>query len=1342
MQFPLCTTCAHRPASRFCVGCGLVQVCAPSCEGNHRLTCTGKCKFDNERAFRKKFGILDTVQSAKKSRNVAGATIIQKLGYTDSTSGLGLNNQGIVAPISIAARGTPKAGIGLSHPPNTAHVIGQKRSRSPQPDNRVVHRQNDTPPPTVITARPPIRGVTSTVPLDSENCTKLADGSDRHYLLQHVWHPNSSVSDTDVNKRLWHASATYKEDTQRSIKRAFIRWWNFMKTEHYLDDNGAALMLHDGLDKEAHQNMMNLFVHHLVEDLGVKGDSLTSSLSHLRSNWKLTKNDQFIRDLFTTAEWTSLAKEGALNASELRAKLQNKIARTRVDISDEMMDNGRKAKVEPILTGQRVTRKMRTDLMTYVGANLTRECGFRGCTVALSAREKDKERVLIGRDLAFLVGKGTLLPDGSFSEGLHRATSRHLATYLRGTFRAMEAKLWRVRAVVVMNAITKSGQQGMVEIGWRTERELQCVHDIARWIFYGRVIDEDPVFRVLGETSRNPLHLRTQDLTDFVRFTAATIPEIAAYLINVSSHSLRKSLATAVLDSVELDPASSQPMMSDEVIRGLEYRATWTRESKMPTEVYHVRDKAAPYDIMDRGNRGPSAVKTLSFEEKRKRMADILRKIGHLTKDNEENDRRAHELMCSLNVCATCPANPGEGTYLTCGVLCCGKCEILGETYVERRIKEMNGTSEPNSSEEETTQTSNQLLQEIDETKEIELGEADLFTSTDLNIATNTATQAAGVIQDSFFITADELGGDELFTAADLNVTTNTVTQAIEVIQDSLFIAADINVVTKAVTQVIEVTRDSGTKKKHKRNVSWGVRFSPTAVEGEWLEEPVEGFITSSTKLSSIELSIAVKDFISTGLTQENIADLGEAWRETVEALKIEVAGEGKFPVVKVEQIALGGQFMIYHTWLWSLLGSLGRQSFTKEARERLISVERYFNWASSMEDALRTSEEDVPLYYLVRYSAELFKLSSRIMMTKSSGRAKEITPVRLAMLLAGMDAEGTGFTIMRATRMHQEIGGIVRLEVVATTATDEELETLGLQWNTEERTVFKMLVSMDYKYLEWPVQSDQEVHRSIETWMNNHESLRWGPTSNRDAWSDERVTDYLEQKLQRDQCGHEDGMREVKGHDGKEKWEMLERIIAAEKGEVIKLGTAQESITNGGKDVVNEFDRREKEYEKQKRKWEFERLRLEAEFVKISAEYASHEAEKERRSQLKEKGEATATVELKASTTNEKVEDQQGSEDIGESSRDVIEESTGNVIVDQQDSTEHTPKDESTDEWIYDINQNRYTPDVETIEHDSDQRSETSPERIVIQLESESESSLSVDDQSDSEGSTGSQGA
>ena len=95
-----------------------------------------------------------------------------------------------------------------------------------------------------------------------------------------------------------------------------------------------------------------------------------------------------------------------------------------------------------------------------------------------------------------------------------------------------------------------------------------------------------------------------------------------------------------------------------------------------------------------------------------------------------------------------------------------------------------------------------------------------------------------------------------------------------------------------------------------------------------------------------------------------------------------------------------------------------------------------------------------------------------------------------------------------------------------------------------------------------------------------------------------------------------------------------------------------------------------------------------------------------------------------------------------GKSSRDVIEGSTENVIVDHQESTEHTPRDESTDEWMFDINKNRYMPDVEIIEHESDQRSETSPEHVVIQLESESESSLSVNDQSDSEGSTGSQGA
>ena len=67
------------------------------------------------------------------------------------------------------------------------------------------------------------------------------------------------------------------------------------------------------------------------------------------------------------------------------------------------------------------------------------------------------------------------------------------------------------------------------------------------------------------------------------------------------------------------------------------------------------------------------------------------------------------------------------------------------------------------------------------------------------------------------------------------------------------------------------------------------------------------------------------------------------------------------------------------------------------------------------------------------------------------------------------------------------------------------------------------------------------------------------------------------------------------------------------------------------------------------------------------------------------------------------------------------------------QEGTEHTPRDKSIDGWMFDINKNRYMPDVGTIEHESDQRSETSSEHIVIQLESESESSLSVNDQSDS---------
>ena len=63
-------------------------------------------------------------------------------------------------------------------------------------------------------------------------------------------------------------------------------------------------------------------------------------------------------------------------------------------------------------------------LIQYVGTMPTREAWVRDCTLGVAARDKTKDRVLLGRDLVFLVGKVELLANGSFSRDETRRGAR------------------------------------------------------------------------------------------------------------------------------------------------------------------------------------------------------------------------------------------------------------------------------------------------------------------------------------------------------------------------------------------------------------------------------------------------------------------------------------------------------------------------------------------------------------------------------------------------------------------------------------------------------------------------------------------------------------------------------------------------------------------------------------------------------------------------------------------------------------------------------------------------------------------------------------------------------
>ena len=1165
-------------------------MCASACGNSHVASCPGKCKFDNVRAFRKHFNIIDTVQNAKESRNNVGSTLIQKMGYSDPSSGLGREGQGIVVPVVPTVRPASKAGVGssLSASSSKPPLSSPQRhvSKTPDPVARPPAKENGS-------NRSSRRGNDSVVARDTTNRTALDDGSDRHYLLKHVWDSSGLVPEIDTNQRLWGSSSTYKDDSLRAIKKVFLLWERFMDRNEYLDESGSALMLHDGFDRDLHQNMMHLFVHHLIDDHDYKGDSLSSALSHLRSNWKIAKQERFTLDLFTPTEWASLAKEGALTSSELRTKLQDKIARTRMDVSNEMMENARRVNVVPLLNADVVTREQRVDLMKYVGAMLTREAGFRGCAVGVTARDKTKDRALLGQDLAFLVGKGDLLADGSFSEGLHRASAQNLDMYLRGTRRAMEAKLWRIRACVVMNAITKSGQQGMVEIGWRTERELQCVHDLARWVYFGRVRDDEMVFRCLGDKPNSKiLFMRTHDLTTFVRFAAATIPAMIQFLRNFSSHSLRKTLATAILDAATKDPTLQQWGMSDEVIRGLEQRATWTEGSLMPSEVYHVRDKSRPYDIMDSNNRGPSAVMAYSDEEKRIRMEDILRKVGHLSKDNEEQNEHQCALMLSLNICEMC--GEGEATHLIHSVLCCCGCKKGGHNAIKVFSHQSVSSRD--------TGISGKRGREREEEKKPEVREAD----DDLEL-------------DSF------------------------------------------------------VNDDESTAKQKKRRKSViETRFNPTGAPEGWLLDPSETYKSHTLMVRHYNLSVPVKDRMQSGISADDIAPLKDRWEQMVELLRVETMGEAKFPLVKSSEIVTNGQFMIYHLWLWAFLGSLGKQSFTKDARDRLISVENYFTWGESLKQAVevRCGMVAFPVYFLVRHSKRLLRLAERIVLTRSSTqKAKEVTPVKLARQFAGMDLEGTGFSVVKAVKVN--VMRLVRFDVIASTESDDELTRLGLQWDTEQRTAFKSIEELDYKFLEWPIQEESLVGGSLIKWMAHHEGVRMEASWDDYEWDEDCIKTYWARYDRRRRAALTLEMSDLEEGDPRER---DIRIFQEDQREE-ETDTAQAPQPKEQNQKAN-YDKAQDEIKR------LTKLLAEANKRADAAKVPTSE-------KLKESGRGAARDDEK----EEVIEGERGSarddEEEEEMATLTLGENSGRIGMGEEENREKL----EVEDWWWDIDKNRYTP-------------------------------------------------
>jgi hypothetical protein len=93
---------------------------------------------------------------------------------------------------------------------------------------------------------------------------------------------------------------------------------------------------------------------------------------------------------------------------------------------------------------------------------------------------------------------------------------------------------------------------------------------------------------------------------------------------------------------------------------------------------------------------------------------------------------------------------------------------------------------------------------------------------------------------------------------------------------------------------------------------------------------------------------------------------------------------------------------------------------------------------------------------------------------------------------MVDMGAQGIGLIFQHAFLNPLLGNDVVQFDVIATTASDDELEMMGLVRQAGIYTWFRKLEEVDYPVLEWPeFDNAQSVGDSLSVWMTCNEKLR-----------------------------------------------------------------------------------------------------------------------------------------------------------------------------------------------------------------------------------------------------------